>query len=101
MQDILFGIDENETDIDDLKIVDGDFVIGESTLQHQRHLLLAEKGDYKQDPTIGVGIGSFLLDDDVEGMLREVNIEFLRDGMNVTKVGMTKDGKLEIDADYE
>lgn len=47
----------------DLAIKNGDLVIGESTLQHQRILLLATKGGFKQHPTTGVDIQSYLLDD--------------------------------------
>lgn len=101
MTDILLGIDENAADIDDLLIANGDLVIGESTLQHQRHLLIAEKGEYKENPTVGVGIYGFLLDDNVEDMMRTVVQEFSKDGMLVDSVKLNNDGKLAIDAEYQ
>lgn len=39
---------------------DGDFNIGHSDEQHIEHILLAQKGDYKQHPLLGVGIIDYL-----------------------------------------
>ena len=83
----------------DLKVKGGDFVIGESTQQHQQCLLLAEKGSYKQYPAVGVGIATFLKDEDPGDLLREIRIQFSKDGMNVDKLGF-ENGKLRIDASY-
>lgn len=44
----------------DLLIVDGDFVIGESDMQHIHHILIAEQGDYKESPIIGIGIEKYI-----------------------------------------
>ncbi len=40
----------------DLMIKDGDFVIGNSDDQHIEDIILAFKGEFKNNPTIGVGI---------------------------------------------
>ncbi len=93
MKDILLGEDF------DLKCKNGDFAIGDSAGQHQQCLLLAEKGSYKQYPTVGVGIASFLKDDNTSDLLREIRIQFSRDGMNVKQLGFNG-GKLNIDAAY-
>lgn len=99
MNDLLLGIDEDLPGCDDLQTGDGDFKTGESTLQHQRHLLLCEKNDYKENPTIGVGLFGFLLDEGVEDLFRTINIEFSRDGMTVQELAIAN-GKLNIDANY-
>ncbi len=44
-------------------IKNGDFVVGESTLQHQRHILLSSKGDFLNSPLSGAGLPNFFLDD--------------------------------------
>lgn len=83
----------------DLEIKDGDFVIGESNQQHQQCLLLAEPGAFKQFPTVGVGVMSFLKDESPDDLLREIRIQFSQDGMKVNRIGY-EGGKLKIDADY-
>lgn len=78
----------------------GDFVHTESTLQHQRDLLIANKGDYRQHPLIGVGISSFINDDNLDGLGQLIQREFENDGMVVTKLNIFEDGKIDVDANY-
>ena len=86
-------------DDNDLSIADGDFVIGDSDLQHQKLLLFAEKGAYKQYPTIGVAAATYLKDDNSADLLREIRLQFGQDGMQVNQVAINA-GKLQIDAQY-
>ena len=79
---------------------DGDFVIGESTAQHQNDLLMSEEGAYKQAPTIGVGLLGYLEDDGPENLMRKIRHEFHGDGMNIEKLVMDEVGKLNIEAEY-
>lgn len=44
----------------DLEISKGDWVVGESTYQHQKILFYAEKGEFKEHPTRGVAYRRFL-----------------------------------------
>jgi hypothetical protein len=90
------GLDEDE----DLAIVSGDFTVVESTAQHQRQLILNNKGDFKQNPTIGVGVLSYLDDENYEQLIRAISIEFSRDGMDVKRVGLGKDGIIKSEAYY-
>lgn len=83
----------------DLVIQDGDFAIGESNQQHQQCLLLAEKGAYKQFPTTGVAISTYLKDENPDELLREIRIQFSSDGMKVNRLAYVG-GKLKVDADY-
>ncbi len=70
-------------DEEDLKVVSGDWVVGESTYQHQRQLILNAKGDYKANPTICVDVVTFIDNDDKSAVRREIAKEFMRDGMLV------------------
>jgi hypothetical protein len=88
-------MDEN----DDLRITGGDFTKGYSNKQHQRSLLLAEKGDYKQAPIATVGLASYLNDDSPAEMMREIRLRFSDDGMTVQQLGY-EGAKLKIAADY-
>lgn len=77
-------IDYLMTGNDDLLIANGDFVKGDSDKQHQRSLLLAEKGDYKQAPIATVGLASYINDDaETAELLREIRLRFSDDGMTV------------------
>lgn len=93
MKDILLGSNR------DLLVVDGDFVIGISDEQQQNMLLITKKGELKQNPDVGVGLTSFLKDDDTGSLISEVNRQFTKDGMIVRAVRFLKD-KLFIDASY-
>ena len=83
----------------DLLIVAGDLVMGESTVQHQQLLLTTTKGEWKQNPKVGVGIDNFLNDDSTNDMMNEINYQFTQDGMKVNSTNMIS-GKLYIDASY-
>lgn len=93
MTDILLGTDG------DLKIENGDLVIGYSDTQHQKLLLTSFKGQWKEKPTIGVGAAGFLKDEDVQGLAAEIKQEFERDGMRVNKIVVTTDN-IKVDATY-
>jgi len=85
---------------EDLNIIAGDFTSVESTAQHQRQLLLNNKGDFKQNPTICVGAFDYLDDEGIEDLIRAISIEFARDGMDVKNVQLLNDGTIETDAYY-
>ena len=85
----------------DLIFKDGDLVIGFSDFKHQEDLLIAQKGDYKQYPEIGVGIEDFINESDIDGLIDEVRKEFVKDGMRVENISFDEQtGKLDYDAVY-
>lgn len=88
-------LDENM----DLRIVNGDFVVAESSYQQQKILLLADKNEFKENPTTGVGIETYLDDEEPADMHREIRLQFAKDGMDVKSI-KTIEGKLNIDAVY-
>jgi hypothetical protein len=84
----------------DVLCMGGDFAIGDATLQHQKDLLDACKGEYKESPTVGVGIYEFLNSEDPSDMIREIKDQFLKDGMEVNLIKATAEG-LNINAQYK
>lgn len=82
-------------------LITSGFIIGDVTRQNQRTILLAEKGEIKEAPTLGVGIASFLDDDSPSDLLREIRENLREDGQTVNSCGFGADGKLIIDAGYE
>lgn len=85
----------------DLDFLAGDLIIGESTQQHQRDLILADKGHVRRSPGMGVGAVNFLQENDGSNYLRAVRMNFTADGMKVKKVGLDNLGNTVIDAEYE
>lgn len=81
-------------------ILDGDFVIGESTRQHQALLLLIEKGELRQHTLSGVGIRTQLLDENPAAVRAEIKRQFELDGMKVLQVSGTG-LKIKAEAIYE
>lgn len=95
-------LDYKQTEDGDLDFSSGDLEITESTYQHQRDLLLSQKGHIRDYPSHGVGAVNFLSDHDPESFLRATRREFGRDGMKVKSLKLdSKTGDLKIDAPYE
>jgi len=85
----------------DSGLVISDFMIGDVTRQNQQVILLAEKGEIKESPKLGVGIASFLDDDNPSDLLREIRENLCEDGQVVRNCSFDINGKLIIDASYE
>lgn len=86
----------------DVYAVKGDFVLGDATFQNQQLLLISEKGEFKQDPQVGVGIRSYLLDDaSIHEMQQEIVKQFEVDGMKINELSGNSWPTTEIDAEYE
>lgn len=94
MKDFLLDIDR------DLLIKNDDLFIDTSDDQHREHLLLLEKGALKDNLGTGVGLTSFMENEDEAGMLREVSIQYSADGMAVKSVKY-ENNSLITQADYQ
>lgn len=84
----------------DLLIQDGDLVIGFSDNQHQEHILIANKGEFRQYPEVGVGIEKILSDDDYIDVLIDIKKNLEYDGMKINNVKLDENGNLDIDGNY-
>ncbi|MFT4223315.1 hypothetical protein [Dysgonomonas sp.] len=76
-------------------------VLGDVTSQNQDTILLAEKGEIKNAPLLGVGIASYLDDETPSDLLREVRINLRMDGQKIRSCGFDNNGKLIIQGGYE
>jgi hypothetical protein len=85
----------------DIDLTGGDLHYVESTVAHQRDLILTGMGELKHSPTTGVGIIYFLNDEKPEAMLRTVRRKFIQDGMTVNSVKQNAARELEVDAYYD
>jgi hypothetical protein len=85
MKDLIFDDDE------DILILNGDFDISDSTIQHQFDLLKSAPGDWLFAPEIGVNVESFLdSETNVNDLFRRIKFEFDRDGMQVDSIQIAK-----------
>lgn len=84
----------------DVLCTGGDFAVSDATLQHQKDLLDAGKGEYKESPTVGVGIYEYLNSEDPSDLIREIKDQFLKDGMDVNYIKATPE-ELNINAQYK
>jgi len=75
----------------DLKISGGDFVVVESTAEHQRSLLTDNQGEYKQNPLVGVGAIKYI-DDDTGSLPRVIVQQFMQDGMDMSNMQVNQAG---------
>lgn len=73
--------------------------VGNTLYQNQALILQAAKGEYKENPTLGVGISAMVCDDDITGWKREIALQLEADSMRVEKVDITAQ-KLVINAEY-
>ncbi|MPT33735.1 MAG: oxidase [Flavobacterium sp.] len=85
----------------DLSFKNGDIEIGYSDNQHQEHILLANKGEYREFPELGVGIVQMLDDDDYMSVLIEAKKNLEYDGMKISNIKFEENGNLTIDGKYK
>ncbi|MDV6170226.1 oxidase [Flavobacterium sp. DG1-102-2] len=83
-----------------LAFKDGDFATGFSENQHQHDILLANKGEYKEFPEIGVGLIQMLQDDEYTDVLIEAKKNLQYDGMEIDNITIDEYGKLNIYGKY-
>jgi hypothetical protein len=84
----------------DLLIVNGDWAVTESTYMHQKKLIVCQPGEYKADPTVGVGALNYIDDEGVQGIVRKISQQFMQDGMEVKQVVLGADGVIHSEAEY-
>ena len=85
----------------DLSFQNGDLGFGYSDNQHQEHILIANKGEYREFPEIGVGIAQMLDDDDYLSVLIEAKKNLEYDGMKINNIKFEENGNLNIDGNYK
>lgn len=74
--------------------------LGNILYQNQAIILLAQPGEIKSSPLVGVGIENILNDEDLLGWQRTIRLQMELDGQVVTRITFGKDQNLEINAKY-
>ena len=84
----------------ELKVTNGDLAVEENLKQAQQLLLGTNKGEWKQHPTMGVGVVNFLETASMNQLSREIREQFSRDGMRVSGVKITGT-TLDVEAEWK
>jgi len=81
-------------------VVNGDFVIHESTAQHQECLLIAAPGNYLNSVATGADLSGHILNDEsAESIKKAVQQHFEADGMSIDKLHLVN-GNIDVKAGY-
>ncbi|GAB3734908.1 hypothetical protein [Spirosoma lituiforme] len=85
----------------DILIENGELVVGDSTDQHTKDLIVIDKGWYKHDPRRGVGAVNFVNDDNnLPGLAAAIRLELIADGQDVDYVDIGLDGNVSVQTSY-
>ena len=82
------------------RIIQG-VVIGNTLEQNKAFLLMARAGDFKANPTLGVGIQDALLSSDLLEYRHKVREQFAKDGLKITNLDLYNLKKIKIACSYE
>ncbi|MEW5675598.1 hypothetical protein ABGT15_04740 [Flavobacterium enshiense] len=88
---------------EDLLIEDGDFAVKFADQQNLEHLLLSEKGSYKEFPVLGVGIKKYINSPDATSRLRlenEIDKQLSYDNFYVKVLDVNDLQNIKIDGNY-
>jgi hypothetical protein len=83
----------------DLLVENGSTQIGNVEPQNQALIVLSNPGEWKQHPELGVGIESWILDDNPGNLRSEVKRHLRSDDFVVDRVSL-ENGELAISANY-
>ena len=102
----MISTDNGNIDLDiDIKLVSGKIIsgikLGRTLEQNMACLLIAESGDLKGNPDLGVGLRSALLDQDLLEYRHQIKEQFSKEGMVVKHLDLYNLQKFSIDAEYE
>lgn len=71
--------------------------------QNQKLLLFTHPGDWKEHPTVGIGLWDYLLgeNEDIDELRQTIQSQFEEDGMEVENLDISEDFKLNVEANYK
>lgn len=84
-----------------LGVIPQGLVVGNTGYQNQAVILQTSKGEFKEYPTLGVGISDIVNDHEVVGWKREITLQLESDGMTINDIEINiNTKKLMLNADY-
>ena len=75
----------------------GDLIIDDAQLQHQRLIIMANKGNFRNHIEVGVGITEYLLDEgDLVDLQHEIQSQFELDGNRIDYMAIPNINNMQI-----
>ena len=84
----------------DLDLRQGSMTLMEVTPQNQAMLLTARPGEYKEYPSMGIGLPDMVLDHEQRVWRRRIVEQIEADGQRIKKINITASG-IELEAEYK
>ena len=84
----------------DLRIDGNGIAVGNTLYQNQYLILKAQRGEFKEHPALGVGIGDMPNDGDFSFWKKRIREELAKDGLRVSRVELDSANNLLVDATY-
>ena len=81
-------------------LITSGMLVGNTLYQNQYIILKAQKGELKENPTLGCGIDDLANDDDLNAWQKLIREEMDKDGMQVNKLTINESG-MALEADYK
>ena len=86
----------------DISFFNGDFKVKESDSQHVEHIMISDRGQFRQFPLIGVGIYRlFSGSPNVQFVRQQIKLQLESDGYNVRQITINPQNITEIEIDAE
>lgn len=82
------------------QIVNG-LMLGNTLEQNKALILIAHAGEFRLDPTLGVGISDMLLDSDYLEFRHKIRQHFAIDDLEVSKLDLYPNKPIVIEANYK
>ncbi len=82
------------------KIVSG-LMVGNTLQQNKALILIGQAGDFKANPTLGVGFEDNLLSEDLLEYRHKIREQFAKDGLKITELDLYDISDVNIKAHYE
>lgn len=79
----------------DIELANGTMATGETQFQEEYLVLATQRGEWKENPMVGVGAADMAGDEDLRYWKREITENLSRVGIKIKGVSL-KDGQLEI-----
>lgn len=90
-----------EVERDSNGLITQGLVIADTMNQNQALILIANPGEFKFNPTIGVAIDELLLDNDFLRFRHRIREHFEKDGLIVNSIQLSEGKPFAISASYE
>ena len=74
-------------------------VVGDVTAQNQAAILMAQKGELKEHPTVGIGLNDIINDDNTMYWENQIAEQLKNDGQHIRRLSLDENG-LILDAGY-